>query len=228
VLFQIVFALSTGPLCVAIVMWRNSLVFHDLDKITSVFIHIFPPLVAYSLRWHPPNNDFSLVCVEPDCRMSGYYVFVLSFIFYCVWQALYLIKTEFFDKEKLARDQNIMTSVRWMTQVKPHPIYKMMLKNGIKLPPAAALTVVQGFYTFLTLLPIIPVFQYHDLHVIYLCLIFLVCIWNGANFYFSSFTETYADRLRRFLEENKEPEAKKSEPTKQTEASLPPENVSKN
>lgn len=38
------FLLSNGPLAIGIVMWRNSLVFHDLDKVTSVFIHIFPPL----------------------------------------------------------------------------------------------------------------------------------------------------------------------------------------
>jgi hypothetical protein len=42
--FQIVFALSNGPLLIALVMWRNSLVFHDLDKTTSVFIHLFPSL----------------------------------------------------------------------------------------------------------------------------------------------------------------------------------------
>jgi len=207
--FQIIFALSTGPLCVAIVMWRNSLVFHDLDKITSVFIHIFPPLVAYSLRWYPPNNDFSLVCVEPDCKMSAYYAFGLSFIFYCVWQILYLIQTEFFDKEKLEKDKEMMTSVKWMTIIKPHPIYKMMLQNGINIRPAYALSLVQGIYTFLTLLPIIPVFQYHDLHVIYLCLIFLVCIWNGANYYFEIFTETYTDRLQRFLKEKNDEKKRK-------------------
>lgn len=44
VLFQIVFAMVNGPLAVGIVMWRNSLVLHEIDKCCSVFIHIFPPL----------------------------------------------------------------------------------------------------------------------------------------------------------------------------------------
>jgi len=208
-LFQIVFSLSTGPLCVAVVMWRNSLVFHDLDKTTSVFIHMFPPLVAYSLRWYPPNNDFSLVCVEPDCRMSVYYAFVVSFGFYIIWQILYLIKTELLDREKLRKDQEIMTSVRWMSTIKPHPVYKMMLKKGWKYPAWLALTLVQGIYTLFTFVPIIPVFQYHELHVIYLILIFLVCIWNGANYYFEIFTETYTERLQRFLKEKGEEKEKK-------------------
>ena len=35
---------SQGPLLTAIVVWGNSLVFHDIDKLTSVFIHIYPPI----------------------------------------------------------------------------------------------------------------------------------------------------------------------------------------
>jgi len=217
-LFQILFALSNGPLCVAIVMWRNSLVFHDLDKITSVFIHIFPPLVTFSLRWYPPHNDFSLVCLEPDCKMSAYYAFVVAYIVYWIWQALYSFQTEVIDKEKLSKDKDLMTSVRWMTEFKPHPLYKLMLRRGFKHGPSAALALTQGIYTFITLLPIIPVFQYFELHVIYLCLIFLVCIWNGANYYFEIFTETYTDRLQRFLKEKKEKkEANKNKESKPAE-----------
>jgi Protein of unknown function (DUF2838) len=44
VLFQAVFAVANGPLVIAIVMWRNSLVFHDLDKLTSAFIHLMPAI----------------------------------------------------------------------------------------------------------------------------------------------------------------------------------------
>lgn len=34
------FLFSSGPLASAIITWRNSLVFHSLDKVTSLFIHI--------------------------------------------------------------------------------------------------------------------------------------------------------------------------------------------
>lgn len=46
-LFVIVFALSHGPLTFAIIAFRNSLVFHSVDKITSMFIHISPPLLLH-------------------------------------------------------------------------------------------------------------------------------------------------------------------------------------
>jgi len=199
--FQIIFGLSNGPLCVAIVMWRNSLVFHDLDKLTSVFIHIFPPLVTFCMRWYPAKSDLSLICVEPDCSMTVNYAISLPFLFYCIWQMLYLIKTEIFDKEKLAKDKEIMTSVRWMTEVKPHPIYKGMLKAGLAPNPVFALTAVQGVYTLLTMLPVLLIFEYYELHCIYLAVIFIVCIWNGANFYFDIFSETYSARLKGMLKE---------------------------
>jgi hypothetical protein len=38
----VVFALSMGPLVGAIWMWKNALVFSDLDRFTSVFIHFVP------------------------------------------------------------------------------------------------------------------------------------------------------------------------------------------
>ncbi|KAF5357594.1 hypothetical protein D9758_007410 [Tetrapyrgos nigripes] len=37
--------LSHGSLASAAITWRNSLVFHDLDKVTSLFIHVYPPFV---------------------------------------------------------------------------------------------------------------------------------------------------------------------------------------
>ena len=51
VLFWAAFAVACGPVATAIVAWRNSLVFHDIDKTTTVVIHAFPALVAFCTRW---------------------------------------------------------------------------------------------------------------------------------------------------------------------------------
>ena len=48
---QAVFVLSMGPLVWAIVIWRNSLVFHSFDKVTSVFIHLLPALLLHGARF---------------------------------------------------------------------------------------------------------------------------------------------------------------------------------
>ena len=45
------YILCMGPLMCAIIVWKNSLVFHSLDKLTSFFLHAFPPIVVHLLRW---------------------------------------------------------------------------------------------------------------------------------------------------------------------------------
>jgi hypothetical protein len=218
-MFQIVFALTNGPLAVGAVMWRNSLVFHDLDKLTSVFIHLFPPLVTFCIRWYPPTAHLEAVCGGAEvCNMSFFNAFVLSMSLYVVWQFLYLLQTEVIDKKKLELDSEIMTSARWMSRVKPHPIWVAMKKRGVSDSKASATLVgVQFLYTTLTILPVMPVYDYFSLHVLYLSGIFVACVWNGANFYFDVFTTTYSKRLKRFLKEvdKKEVEMQKKDDQKE-------------
>jgi len=211
-LFQILFAMCNGPLAFGIVMWRNSLVFHDLDKVTSVFIHIFPPLITYCARWYPSNNDFTTICGNADCTTTLNNMLFFPLCFYFLWQVLYLIQTEVFDYEKLQNDKDIMTTVRYWTHVKPHPLLILIQKKKYNIKPIYILIVAQALYTFVCFLPIIPIYRSFTLHTLYLMFLFLTCIWNGANFYFEIFAETYTKRLRRFLEEDQEINASNTSP----------------
>ena len=49
--FRAVFSFSCGPLAWAIVLFRNSLVLHSLDMVTSVLVHGSPLIVVWTLRW---------------------------------------------------------------------------------------------------------------------------------------------------------------------------------
>jgi hypothetical protein len=48
-LFISTYCLAFGNNAVAIAMWRNSLVFHSFDKVTSLFIHIMPCVTLHCL-----------------------------------------------------------------------------------------------------------------------------------------------------------------------------------
>lgn len=50
-LFVACYCLSHGSLASAVITWRNSLVFHDQDKVTSLFIHIYAPLSFTVIRY---------------------------------------------------------------------------------------------------------------------------------------------------------------------------------
>jgi len=44
---MVMFGIANGPLAWATYIFRNSLVFHDVDKMTSVYIHVLPLFLTY-------------------------------------------------------------------------------------------------------------------------------------------------------------------------------------
>jgi len=174
-------------------MWKNSVVFHDLDKMTSVFIHIFPALVVYCIRWHPQAE---LVDLSESSSMSFADAFMYPLYYYLFWQVAYWVKTEIMDKHKLKNDQDIITSSRWMAEKKPHPIYTYLVSKGINPGPVIILMGVQLLITLGTYLPIKFLYNNWWVHTSYLLLIFLRLLWNGASYYFEVFTESYSQRMK--------------------------------
>lgn len=50
-LFMMNFVHASGPLAVATGAFKNSLVFHSVDHLTSLAIHVIPMVSVWSLRW---------------------------------------------------------------------------------------------------------------------------------------------------------------------------------
>jgi len=50
---MVMFGIANGPLAWATYIFRNSLVFHDADKMTSVYIHVLPLFLTYGLVLMP-------------------------------------------------------------------------------------------------------------------------------------------------------------------------------
>jgi len=67
-LFMVCFSYTTGPLTWATLAWRNSLVFHSLDKMTSCIIHLTPAWTVYMLRWYGGENY--TICTSPECNIT--------------------------------------------------------------------------------------------------------------------------------------------------------------
>ncbi|KAL7720125.1 Glycerophosphocholine acyltransferase 1 [Entamoeba marina] len=196
-LFQTAFVFAHGPLLTAIPMWKNSLVFHDLDKLTSVYIHLFPALVCYSLRWY-------VISSPPEITLlSG---IIIPSIIYILWQCAYLFITEGVDKDKIER-RRYMTSLKWLSQEKPHPIYLFLLKKGVKDRPLVILVSFQFAYTILTMLPTYIYYNSKSLELLWILICLACSIWMGANFYFEVFIRNYSKRLENNIKAFKQSEA---------------------
>ena len=49
--FQANYALALGSLMNAMVVWQNSLVLHNISKLTSLLLHAFAPLTLHFVRF---------------------------------------------------------------------------------------------------------------------------------------------------------------------------------
>ncbi|EKE39956.1 hypothetical protein ENUP19_0156G0030 [Entamoeba nuttalli] len=193
-MYEILFVLTNGPLLMAIPVWTNSLVFHDLTKLTSISIHFLPAMVTYSIRW---GN-----IVEIPQSLSFTNGFILPMIAYSIWQTSYLIITEVF-KHDLIYQEGYMTSFRWLTQEKPHKLYYFITQTlGMKQSVLFLMVLTQFIYTVITILPTFLYYKYKSLHIVWMLFCFFWAVWNGANFYFEIFLKRYNQYLDSIDKEN--------------------------
>jgi len=203
-LWKVNFMHATGPLAVAIVLWRNSLVFHDLDKMSSVGIHALPVLLVFATRW-TQDTSFNICDASvnecPSLTSSEVY---LSFFGYFVWQMLQIFLTEVVFASKLA-DPEMETSIRWITRDDRNFMNKLSRKVctavGIigKGEPWDSETwktkiifwMAQFVYTVATIIPGVIAYHNYYLNLAWIFFVGSVCIWNGASFYIEVFAVRY-------------------------------------
>eukprot|EP01126_Amoeba_proteus_P002148 TRINITY_DN10671_c0_g1_i1.p1 TRINITY_DN10671_c0_g1~~TRINITY_DN10671_c0_g1_i1.p1 ORF type:complete len:223 (+),score=35.01 TRINITY_DN10671_c0_g1_i1:197-865(+) len=176
-------------------MWRDRLVFHDLTKVTTLFIHLVPPLFSFCVRWNDPEMWVGSSATENRISVKDVRNMM---IFYVLWQFLYLLKTCFLDRDKLNGDAELMTSARWMCEYKPHPIYRRLsawgLSNG-----TAALSFFQFFFTLTTLLVVSLMYENYVFNIAAILFTLLRATWYGATYYFEEFAVRYTESLENAL-----------------------------
>ena len=65
---------ASGPLSIAVVAFRNSLVYHKIDFLTSLAIHSMPLIIAFHIRWNTIPSQSSLPDAERRfCLITAFY-----------------------------------------------------------------------------------------------------------------------------------------------------------
>ena len=199
--FKANYILCMGPLMFAIIVWKNSLVFHSLDKLTSFFLHAFPPITLHLLRWGLIPSPY----YYPATTLTLTDLVTLPISLYIIWQLGYWTITELLLRKKLAEDKELITSLRWLVVDKKNGFRNMSLallvKLGVSEPgeeliadtvkAKVVFAVLQLVYTLLTLLPTYFLYSSYRLSCVYLVFIFGWGTWNGASYYIEVFAERY-------------------------------------
>lgn len=206
-LFSVVFTMTNGPVLWAIITWRNSLVFHSLDKITSVFIHIFPALVTYVLRWLPEFHvDHDLATLYRDARFPGvsnlptmgwWYTLIVSVISYTIWQVLYIVFVMVGGKESINSGARVAS---YSLLLKPSEKKKPFILNLVSMfgekYKLHMFVFWQFWYTLGTCALTYFYYRCFWLHSASLIIMFAVSVWNGATYYIDVFSKCYQNEIQ--------------------------------
>ena len=216
--FKVCFICCTGPLTLAIPAWRNSFVFHDYDKIVSVYIHILPSMVYYTLRHNNSSiigmNNGNNLCHMDNCDDLHIADYLVTLGLYMFWQISYLIKTEFWDKKKLDNNPELLTSLRWLAKDTKNAAAKLFLKiyrligifgkdeefDSKTLKTKAVFVIAQLLFTMVSFI-LTPLMYYSaTFHLTYILAIITNSVFNGASFYIEVFSKRYNTHIGKIEE----------------------------
>jgi len=220
--FKACFICCTGPLTLAIPVWRNSFVFHDYDKIVSVYIHILPSMLYYTVRhngsyldvFFAANND---VCSRANCDTLHLQDYAVACLIYVFWQFSYLYKTEFLDKSRLDSNPALMTSLRWLAQDTKNAAARFFLKafrmigvfakdedyDSRTMKTKIVFVIAQLLFTVVSFLPTPLMYHYSGFHLTWIIFIITSAVFNGASFYIEVFSKRYNSHIVKIEEMHK-------------------------
>jgi hypothetical protein len=202
-LFISTYCLAYGNNAVAIAMWRNSMVFHSLDKVTSLFIHIMPPATLHCLVHLTPadilRNRFPAVYnikfSEPGSpeHYSLSAMIAWATIPYAVWQLCYHFFISVRRREKIAAGRP--TSFTWLRKSYSKTAIGRVVLSLPESMQELAFMLIQYCYALLTMVPCPLWFWSRWASSVFLFCVFVWSIWNGANYYMDIFGKKFQNEL---------------------------------
>ncbi|KAI9888931.1 MAG: hypothetical protein M1814_006109 [Vezdaea aestivalis] len=202
-LFISTYCLAYGNNAVAIAMWRNSMVFHSLDKVTSLFIHIMPPVTLHCIV-HLLDPAFmksrfpAVYAIRFSAASSPQHYSLGSMMIwatcpYAIWQLSYHFLITVRRREKIAAGRP--TSFTWLRRSYSKTwIGRLVLSLPDKLQEPAFM-LVQYTYAVITMLPCPLWFWYRWLSAGFLLSVFVWSVYNGATYYIDVFGTRFQKEL---------------------------------
>ncbi|KAJ3499142.1 hypothetical protein NLG97_g555 [Lecanicillium saksenae] len=203
-LFTAAFCLAFGNNAVAIIMWRNSLVFHSFDKVTSLFIHIMPCATLHCLVHLYPLEKlqarfpaiWAIKTAEPGSATA--YANIVSMLAwstipYALWQLSYYFFITVRRREKIAAGRP--TSFTWLRRSYAKTwIGKFVLSMPDTLQEPTFM-MIQYVYAVLTMLPCPLWFISRYASTAFLLVVFAWSIYNGSTYYIDVFGKRFQKEL---------------------------------
>ncbi|XP_060595754.1 uncharacterized protein LOC132749860 isoform X1 [Ruditapes philippinarum] len=191
IIFSIMFSLSLGPLIWAIPIYRNSLVLHSIDKVTSTYIHILPPILSFVARWYPKEvSIYWYTEFLPEMpELSALWIYIIPFAAFVIHSLIYSLVVNVLNSSSKE-----VSSYNYLGEKEDSFLYKLFNCVG-KRYRCGMFYVWNWIFCALTLCG--SVLCYYSFTINWICILFLslTAIWNGASYYVHVFA------VRGFVEE---------------------------
>jgi hypothetical protein len=203
-LFISAYCLAYGNNAVAIIMWRNSLVFHDFDKVTSLFIHIMPCVTLHCIvhLFTPEEQQKRFPALwavktsppgSPTAYANVISMLAWSTIPYAIWQFSYYYFIAFRRRAKIAAGRP--TSFTWLRKSYAKSwLGKLVLHRPDWLQEPTFMA-IQYVYAVLTMLPCPLWFYSRWASGVFLVVVFVWSIYNGSTYYIDVFGKRFQKEL---------------------------------
>ena len=203
-LFTAVFCLAFGNNAVAIVLWRNSLVFHSFDKVTSLFIHIMPCATLHCLVHLLDPEDqrkrfpaIWTVKTSPPGSPTAYAnvlsMLAWSTIPYAFWQLSYYFFITVRRRDKIAAGRP--TSFTWLRKSYSKAWIGKIVLGLPNMFQEPAFMLIQYAYAVLTMLPCPLWFYSRWASALFLMGVFTWSVYNGSTYYIDVFGKRFQKEL---------------------------------
>lgn len=204
------FVCANGPVLWAIVVWRNSLVLHQLDKMISLALHLLPAVANHANTWAPSSLTASAAAAVSGDAVRGLIAYspwsLASALlapagYYLLWQACYGFYFDYIRNDDFRTNPDLESSLRWFTDTdRNNPISLGALQiarnlgvfskteefNFLEWRTKLTFYTFQFTYTLLTFPLAWLAFAHPWLHAFCLGVNFVVACNNAAGYYLSN------------------------------------------
>lgn len=185
--FLTCFVFANGPLAFAVMMFRNSLVYHEIDKLTSLSIHAIPMCIMTHIRWYtiphqanlPANEQRFLAIPEPvDAKEWAIMFLGKPMMFYLIWAVIYYI-FNFVIAAKTIKEKNYTT------------LYSHVQSGYSWIKSPMMFMFLHLLMSFSTVLLATACFQFYWLNIGLNAMYLLYSFWSGGSYYIEAFSRKY-------------------------------------
>jgi hypothetical protein len=193
------FMLGTGPLGWSVVATGNALIFHSIDHMGVLFIHVAPMLAAWCVRWHGPAFHAAypgLTAATPHANHDVWSLVLPATVFYGAWWLPYTIWLLVDGIHQPARgNKTVFTSFQPMVQK----------YSGVTSTAGCAAVYMAGHAIAVncTFFVAILAYRVYWLHTAFGVAMLLVAVSNGASRYNHYLLNVYQKRLADALEQDR-------------------------